>query len=39
MHGARLGAEVIAQLEDTGAVTLVAREGDDRLYALVPEAR
>ncbi len=38
VHGARLGATVIAQLESTGAVRLVAREGDDRLYALTGEA-
>ena len=39
VHGARLGAGVFEQLEGTGRVTLLAREGNDRLYALVPEAR
>ena len=38
VHGARLGDAAIAQLESTGGVRLVAREGDDRLYALTPEA-
>ncbi|HUU32443.1 MAG TPA: hypothetical protein VMW48_00200, partial [Vicinamibacterales bacterium] len=38
-HGAKLGAVPIAQLEATGAVRLLAREGDDRLYAIVPEFR
>jgi hypothetical protein len=39
VHGARLEAGVFAQLEGTGRVTLLAREGHDRLYVLVPEAR
>ena len=39
VHGARLAPGVIGQLEGTARVTLLAREGNDRLYALVPEAR
>ena len=38
VHGGRMAAEVIDQLEATGQVRLLAREGDDRLYALVPGA-
>lgn len=38
LHGARLGDAVVTQLEATGAVRLVAREGDDRLYALTAAA-
>jgi len=38
VHAARLGDGVVAQLEATGAVRLVAREGDDRLYALTAAA-
>jgi hypothetical protein len=38
VHGARLGNTAIAQLEATGLVRLLAREGDDRLYVLTPEA-
>ncbi|MGD9905696.1 MAG: hypothetical protein AB7U83_19665 [Vicinamibacterales bacterium] len=34
VHGAALGDEVVDQLERTGGVRLIAREGDDRLYAL-----
>jgi hypothetical protein len=34
IHGARLGPEPILQLEATGRVDLLAREGDDRLYAI-----
>lgn len=34
VHGARLGPEPIRQLEATGSVDLLAREGDDRLYAI-----
>jgi len=34
VHGRRVGAEVPRQLEADGAVDLVAREGDDRLYAI-----
>ena len=33
-HGRALGDEAIAQLEATGRVRLLAREGDDRLYAI-----
>ncbi len=36
LHGRKLGVEVVSQLEDTGTVRLVAREGDDRLYAILP---
>lgn len=39
VHGARFDPEVIRQLEATGGARLVAREGDDRLYALVATAR
>jgi hypothetical protein len=39
VHGARLGEVAIAQLESTGGVRLLARESDDRLYVLTPEAR
>jgi hypothetical protein len=39
VHARRLGQPVVDQLEATGGVRLLAREGDDRLYALVPEAR
>ena len=39
VHGRRLGQTTVDQLEATGGVRLVAREGDDRLYALAPEAR
>jgi hypothetical protein len=38
VHGARLGPGVVAQLEASGRVRLIAREGDDRLYALAAEA-
>jgi hypothetical protein len=38
VHGARTGNTAIAQLEATGQVRLLAREGDDRLYVLTPEA-
>ncbi len=38
-HGAKLGAEAIDQLEASGAVRLLAREGPDRLYAIVPDVR
>ena len=38
-HGAALGPAAIVQLEATGVVQLLAREGDDRLYAIVPESR
>jgi hypothetical protein len=34
VHGRRFGAEAIAQLNATGRVRLIAREGDDRLYAI-----
>jgi hypothetical protein len=39
VHGARFDPSVILRLESTERARLVAREGDDRLYALVPEAR
>lgn len=35
VHGRQVGAEFIAALEATERLRLVAREGDDRLYALV----
>lgn len=35
VHGRALSAEAIAQLDATGRVRLLAREGDDRLYAIV----
>ena len=35
-HGRRLGPEVESQLEATGTVRLIAREGEDRLYAILP---
>lgn len=35
VHGRLLGAEFITALESTGRLRLLAREGDDRLYALV----
>ncbi len=38
-HGAKLGPVAIEQLETSGAVRLLAREGDDRLYVIVPETR
>lgn len=34
VHGRQLDPVVVPQLEATGAVALVAREGDDRLYAI-----
>lgn len=39
VHGRRTGREFIALLEETGRLRLVAREGDDRLYALVRAPR
>ncbi|MBP7778559.1 MAG: hypothetical protein KA371_15690 [Acidobacteria bacterium] len=36
LHGRNLGVEVVPQLEATGTVRLVAREGNDRLYAILP---
>ncbi len=36
LHGRRLGPEVVSQLESTGTVRLLAREGDDRLYVIRP---
>jgi hypothetical protein len=38
VHGAQVGAAVIASLEATDRARLIAREGDDRLYVLTPEA-
>ncbi len=35
LHGRNLGVEVVPQLEATGTVRLVAREGNDRLYAIL----
>jgi hypothetical protein len=37
VHGGRMAPEVITQLEASGRVRLLAREGDDRLYALAAE--
>ncbi|MEP7117444.1 MAG: hypothetical protein ABI880_07675, partial [Acidobacteriota bacterium] len=37
VHGRAITPETVAQLEATGRVRLVAREGDDRLYAIVKD--
>lgn len=39
VHGAAIGAQAVEQLETSGAVRQLAREGDDRLYMIVPERR
>lgn len=39
VHGRQAGAEFVTALEATGRLHLVAREGDDRLYALVRAGR